>query len=75
MARGSSSLIVRLLLWLLFLVAAAVVAFFVGYLIGPYVVTHVFRPSSDFVVAAQAACLRRAPGVRRATASSPLRQA
>ncbi len=38
-ARGSSSLIVRLLLWLLFLVAAAVVAFFVGYLIGPYVVT------------------------------------
>ncbi len=41
MARGSSSLIVRLLLWLLFLVAAAVVAFFVGYLIGPYVVTHV----------------------------------
>ncbi len=41
MARGSSSLIVRLLLWLLFLVAAAVVAFFVGYLIGPYFVTHV----------------------------------
>ena len=40
-ARGSSSLIVRLLFWLLFLVAAAVVAFFVGYLIGPYVVTHV----------------------------------
>ena len=29
-ARGSSSLIVRLLFWLLFLVAAAVVAFFVG---------------------------------------------
>ena len=38
---GSSSLIVRLLLWLLFLVAAAVVAFFIGYLIGPYFVTHV----------------------------------
>ena len=40
MARGESSLIVRLLLWLLFLLAAAVVAFFVGYLVGPYVVSH-----------------------------------
>jgi hypothetical protein len=41
MARGESSLIVRLLLWLLFLVAAAVVAFFIGYLVGPYIVSHV----------------------------------
>jgi hypothetical protein len=30
-----------LLLWLLFLAAAAVVAFFVGYVLGPYVVSHV----------------------------------
>ena len=41
MARGESSLIVRLLLWLLFLVAAGVVAFFIGYLVGPYIVGHV----------------------------------
>jgi hypothetical protein len=40
-ARGESSLIVRLLLWLVFLAALAVVAFFVGYLIGPYVVERV----------------------------------
>jgi len=34
-------LAVRVLTWLLLLTAAAVVAFFVGYLIGPLVVTHV----------------------------------
>ncbi len=41
-ARGESRLIVRVLLWLLFLLAAAVVAFFVGFLVGPYIVSHVF---------------------------------
>jgi len=41
MTRGRS-LIVAILLWILFVVAAAVVAFFIGYLVGPYVINHYF---------------------------------
>jgi hypothetical protein len=39
--RGGSSLIVRILLWIVFIAAAAVVAFFVGYLIGPYIIDRI----------------------------------
>jgi len=42
MARGESSLIVRILFWIVFMIAAAVVAFFVGYLVGPYVIDRFF---------------------------------
>jgi hypothetical protein len=43
MARGGTSLVVRVLLWILFVLAAAVVSFFVGYLVGPYVIDRVFN--------------------------------
>jgi len=42
MARGESSLIVRILFWIVFMIAAAVVAFFVGYLVGPYIIDRFF---------------------------------
>jgi len=41
MASGQS-LIVRILIWIVFVVAAAVVSFFIGYLIGPYVLDRFF---------------------------------
>ena len=39
--RGSAGLLVRVLLWLLLLVAALVVFFSVGYLVGPHFISHV----------------------------------
>lgn len=42
MARGELSLIMRIVVWLLFMLAAAVVSFFIGYLIGPYVIDRFF---------------------------------
>jgi hypothetical protein len=40
-AGRSRSLVVRVLLWLLLLLAAVVVFFSVGYLIGPHFISHV----------------------------------
>jgi hypothetical protein len=37
-ARGGNRLIVRILLWIVFVAALAVVSFFVGYLIGPMLI-------------------------------------
>ena len=39
--RGSASLLVRVLLWLLLLVVALVVFFWAGYLVGPHFISHV----------------------------------
>ena len=39
--RGSAGLLVRVLLWLLLLVAALVVFFTAGYLMGPHFISHV----------------------------------
>jgi hypothetical protein len=38
MARSGSSIIVRVLLWIVFVLAAAVVSFFIGFLVGPYLI-------------------------------------
>jgi len=41
-ARGESSLIVRILFWVVAILAIAVVSFFIGFLVGPYVIDHFF---------------------------------
>jgi len=41
-ARGGSNLIVRILFWMVFAVALAVVAFFVGYFLGPPLIDRFF---------------------------------
>jgi len=42
MAARSKSLIRRILLWAVFVLAAAVVSFFIGYLVGPFVIDRIF---------------------------------